>query len=89
MLARLPSGHSMLLAGYRTLLNPAESPSCPRCEEANETMEHWLLVCPGTLAARQEIFGRTTVKLSILAEDPEGAVALAKRTLGKTSAHSQ
>ena len=88
-LTRLRSGHSMLLAGYRTLLNPAESPSCPRCEEANETMEHWLLDCPGTLAARQEILRRTTVKLSILTEDPEGAVALAKRTLGKTSAHPQ
>ena len=89
MLARLRSGHSMLLAGYRTLMNPAESTSCPRCEEANETVEHWLLDFPGTLAARQEIFGRTTVELSILTEDPEGAVALAKRTLGKTSAHPQ
>ena len=89
MLARLRSGHSMLLAGYRTLMNPAESPSCPRCEEANETVEHWLLDCPGTLAARQEIFGGTTVELSILTEDPEGAVALAKRTLGKNSAHPQ
>ena len=89
MLARLRSGHNMLLSGYRTLINPAESPSCPRCEEANETVEHWLVDCPGTLAARQEIFGRTTVELSILTEDPEGAVALAKRTLGKTSAHPQ
>ena len=38
MLARLRSGHSMLLAGYRTLMNPAESPPVP---DARRPTKQW------------------------------------------------
>ena len=79
MIARLRSGDSLKLAAYRHLMNPAEDPTCRKCHEAPETLEHWLLECPGTLAARQEIFGTTDVGLVILSQDPHGITMLAKR----------
>ena len=62
-------------------MNPVEDPTCPKCHEAPETLEDWLLECPGTLAARQEIFGTTVVGLAILSQDPHGTTMLAKRCL--------
>ena len=44
-------------------------------------MKHWLLRCPGTLAAKQAIFGVSTVTLDVLTEFPERAIELACRTL--------
>ena len=81
MIARLRSGLSLKLAAYRHLMNPAENPTCPKCHEDPETLEHWLLECPRTLAARQEIFGTTDVGLAILSQDPHGTTMLAKRCL--------
>ena len=80
-LARLRSGHHLGLAETRNRYNPEKDPSCLRCGAENETLEHWLLHCAGTLAARMKIFGTTKVELSMLTEFPKKAIALAQRTL--------
>ena len=81
MIARLRSGHSLKLAAYRNVINPAEDPTCPKCNQAPETLEHWLLECSGTLAAREDIFGTTDVGPAIISQDPHGTTMLAKRCL--------
>ena len=81
MVARMRSGHSLKLAAYRHPMNPAEDPTCPKCNEAPETLQDWFLECPGTLAARHEILGTTDVGLTILSQDPHGTTMLAKRCI--------
>jgi hypothetical protein len=49
MLARIPSGQSMLFGVYQTLMDPTKDPTCQRCGADFHTVEHWL-VCPGTEA---------------------------------------
>ena len=43
-------------------------------------MTHWI-ECPGTLLARQGIFGTVEVDLSALTRQPQLSIALARRTL--------
>ena len=49
-------------------------------DHEKDDLEHWL-TCPGTMAARMNIFGTTEVELSALTEYPESCIALARRTL--------
>ena len=54
-------------------------PTCPLCRESPQTVEHWIVECAGTIAARQDVFGTTNAGLNILTSDPKGAVELARR----------
>jgi hypothetical protein len=81
LLARIRSGWDLRFAATRHRFNSEEDPSCPRCGYESEDMEHWLLRCPGTMAAKQAIFGTSTVELDVLTEFPERALELARRTL--------
>jgi ribonuclease HI len=81
LLARIRSGWDLRFAATRHRFNNEEDPSCPRCGAESEDIEHWLLRCPGTLAAKQAIFGVSTVTLDVLTEFPERAIKLARRTL--------
>ena len=88
-LERLRAGHHPDLRYYTNKLNPAIPPNCPRCGYTSETVAHWI-ECPGTLAARQEIFGTVEVDLSVLSSHPQQSLALARKTLrgvGKDSSH--
>ena len=45
-MARLRSGHSLELAGYRKRIGMAESGECRRCGEGEEDLRHvWECVC--------------------------------------------
>ena len=81
VLARLRAGHCEKLAAHKNLMDLTADPTCLLCRENSQTNEHWILECPGTVAARQYIFGTTDVGLNILTSDPKGAVELARRTL--------
>ncbi len=70
----------MLFGAYKNLMDPSYDPTCKRCDEDKDTVEHWL-ECPGTLAATHDIFGKTDISLDIMTEDPAGLIALASRTL--------
>ena len=48
LLARLRSGHHPALRGYLHRLDPDVDPTCPKCRLADQTLELWLLDCPGT-----------------------------------------
>ena len=86
LMAQLRAGHCPLLAAYKNLLDPTKDPMCPACQEDCQTVEHWLLECPGTLSSRHNIFGTTNLDLEVLSERPGDVVELARRTLGFCSA---
>ena len=79
-LARLRTGHHWDFRAYLHRVNPDISPLCPRCSQEDDTVIH-LLDCPGTMAARQDIFGTVEVPLSALTNAPLKSLALARRIL--------
>ena len=80
LLAQLRSGHCKQLAHYANRIDEKTSPTCRRCNEEPETVEHWLK-CPATVMKRQQHFGRDNVDLGILSRAPERSLAFAKTTL--------
>ena len=56
--SRLRTGHSTLLAGYRHRIGQQNSPTCPECEEEEETLIHLLNDCPARAQLRRRVFGR-------------------------------
>ena len=79
-LARLRSGHHPDLMATKMRLKITETAECPRCGYEEENVVHWLS-CPGTMAARMEIFGKTELELSVLTEFPKESIALARKTI--------
>jgi hypothetical protein len=90
-LARLRAGHHLGFMATRHRYNERKDPSCPRCREEStnrqveqplflDNVEHWL-ECEATAAARMKDFGRVTVGLGILTEEPMASLAHARRTL--------
>ena len=69
-LARLRSGHSLLLAEYRHRVGQTGSPDCPRCGLGPETLVHFLCECPASRAARSSAFGPDGPSLLSLRRDP-------------------
>ena len=69
ILARLRSGHSFILAAYRHQIGKSPSPTCPKCEEEEESLEHWFQRCPATLHKRVLCFGLGVPPLSLLRTD--------------------
>ena len=45
LVAQLRSGHCYRLRAYRALVDPSVDPTCPLCQRAPHTLEHWLQVC--------------------------------------------
>ena len=81
-LAQLRSGKHLALRAYKNQLDNEIPALCPRCQEEDQTLEHWFLRCPGTLEARQQIFGgEEDFNLSLLTKCPRQSLALARRTL--------
>ena len=80
LLAQLRSGHCKRLAAYNHRLDETVSPMCRRCDEEEETVEHWIR-CPAATLKRQEIFGDDTVDLGTLTKHPLRSLTLAKATL--------
>ena len=78
LLAQLRSGHCRRLAAYRSVVVDGSSPTCPRCGEAPEDLEHWLQRCPATAEDRRNVFGVTSPPLSVLYQDPVAALAHAR-----------
>ena len=55
LIAQLRSGHCLSLAHYKNRLDNKTSPTCPECEEEEETVSHWLK-CPATIRTRGKHF---------------------------------
>ncbi len=45
---------------------PAADPTCPRCKEESQTLEHWLQRCPNLDILRQHTFGSPSPPLGVL-----------------------
>ena len=82
LLAKTRSRHTTLYADFRNRLDETKDPTCPLCLDAPQDLEHWLMVCPGTLQKRVELFGPEDYdKLASLTKYPTEAIALARATL--------
>ena len=81
-LARIRAGHHTKFHAYQHRLDESNDPSCPRCQAAIHDVEHWFLHCPGTEAAKHEIFGNEANDgLGLLTKCPRKSITLARRTL--------
>jgi ribonuclease HI len=81
-MARIRSGAHKAFHSFKNLLDPEVDPMCPRCEDQEHTLVHWFMECPGTLCAKQEIFGDDAEGgLSLLTKFPGKSLALSRRTL--------
>jgi ribonuclease HI len=84
-LARLRSGHSWLLAAYRSRVTQRRPPElredsvCSRCFLEEETLQHFLQECPATAAARVSCLGSAAPSLSILCKRPGRVIAYLER----------
>jgi hypothetical protein len=81
LIAQLRSGHCAKLAAYSRIVNPSADPSCPKCEEEPQDVEHWLQRCPALVARRIDIFGCASPPLSVLSRQPDKVVAYARQSL--------
>ena len=79
-LARLRANHHWDLRHYLHRIDEEVSPLCPRCHDEDDTVSH-LFECPGTMAARQQIFGTVEVPICALTSAPQKSLALARSTL--------
>ena len=80
-LAQLRTGKHRALQAYENMIDGEVSQTCPHCKEEDHILEHWLLRCPATLRAKQEIFGDEEIGLHFLTKYPARSLALARRTL--------
>ena len=79
-LARLRAGHHWDLRSYMHKIDNDVSPLCPRCKVEVDTTSH-IFECPGTMAARQRIFGTVEVPVCALSTHPAESLALARSSL--------
>ena len=77
--ARLRTGHSTILAGYRHRIGLQAAPTCPECEQEPETMTHLLTDCPARAGLRRRVFGRDDPTLQDALGDRARLVELLRR----------
>ena len=75
-LSQLRSGHSLLLAAYRTRLNPDLDPTCPRCGEEPESLEHIVQRCQASEALRVDCFGHPSPPALGFGRPPSSGLAV-------------
>jgi L-asparaginase II len=54
ILTQLRTGHAPL-AKHLFCIGKADSPVCPACQQADETIQHYILHCPAHQVARQNL----------------------------------
>ena len=69
LLARLRSGHSLILASYQDRVHGSGA-TCHRCNRDPETLSHFMRECEATEAIRVRIFGHSSPPLSVLIGEP-------------------
>ena len=81
-IARLRSGHHPSLMEFHNRIDSDFDPSCPACDAPVQDVKHWVAECPGTEAARRDIFGEEMYDgLPLLSRHPRKSIILARRTL--------
>ena len=78
-LARIRTGHSMLLRAHRHWLKQEPDATCPECELEDETLTHLLTDCPARALLRRDVFGRDDPTVKEALGDPLRLVDFLKR----------
>ena len=81
LLAQLRSGHHDSFRHYKHRVSQDLDPLCPDCQDADHTLEHWILDCPAHSSWRMTTFGSPSGSMQWLATHPEEVIAHAKKTL--------
>ena len=77
--ARLRTGHSLLLQGYRHRIGLSDSDVCPDCGEETETLEHLLSECPAHARLRWDLYGREDPPIQEALGDPVRLISYLRR----------
>jgi ribonuclease HI len=81
-LARIRAGHHLVFQAFQHRMDETVDPSCPECWQEPQTMEHWFLRCPSTVAAKHEIFQEEhEMGLALLSKYPQKSITLAAKSL--------
>lgn len=80
--ARLRTGHSLLLRSYRLRIGLDSEATCQECDEEDETLHHLLTDCPARALLRREVFGRDDPTVREALTDPR-RLAVFLRRLGR------
>ena len=77
--ARLRTGHSMLLRYRRHKMGLDTEAVCPECELDDETLSHLLTDCPARAGLRRRVFGRDDPTVREALSDPHSLVDFLRR----------
>jgi ribonuclease HI len=79
-MARIRSRNHPELMYYQCKLDNTVVNRCPRCEQGEDNIEHWLDECPANSHLKMIIFGRVQLEKDILTREPGKSLALARET---------
>jgi hypothetical protein len=82
-LARLRARNHPAMRNYQHKLDNSIDPTCPRCEMADESIEHWLHECDAMELKKMQTFGRTVLENNILTLEPGKSLELARASILK------
>ena len=80
-LSRLRSRNHPAMRYYQHKLDETVDPTCPRCGDAAESIEHWLDECDAMQHKKMKTFGRTVLEKSILTLEPGLSLELARASI--------
>ena len=81
LIARIYSGHHLPLKVHHHQTDPEIGPVCPSCQQAEHTLQNWLLECPAGDAIRQSVFGNHQWSLKWLATQSGDVIVFARKIL--------
>ena len=81
LIARLRSGHHVLLKAHHHRIYPEIDLTCPSCQQTDHTLQQWLIECPAGDAIRQQVFGNHQGSLKWLLNRPGEVIAFERKTL--------
>ena len=81
LIARLHSGHHLSLKAHHHQIDSEIDPTCPSCQQADHTLQQWLMECPAGGAIRQWVFGNHQRSLKWLTTRPGEVLAFSRKTL--------
>ena len=80
-LARIRSGYHPHIKSYQHIIDENIDPTCPRCNDGEDTVTHWLKNCAAAAEIKMRIFGTTELDHDILTLHPRKAISLARISL--------
>lgn len=76
-----PFWSSLITKAHHHSIDQEIVPKCPSCQQADHTLQHWLIKCPAGDATWQQVFRDHQGSLKWLATGPGDVIAFARKTL--------